>query len=122
MKKVTVMIGIGVLAALAGCAKKEAPQVEAAVEDEDISETATQAQPAPEAPAPEDRSKAAAGMIASIDPGPQCQVYRDELEAKGKTPGPVRELSEIFVQAYEAGCGSKRQKQKQQHQEQQQDQ
>lgn len=119
MKKVTVLFGIGVLAVLAGCAKKEAPQVEAAVEDEDISETATQVQPAPAVAAPEDRSKAAAGMIASIDPSPQCKLYRDELEAKGATPGPVTELSEIFVQAYEAGCGTKKQKQKQKRQEQQ---
>jgi len=113
MKKVKVLIGIGVLAVLAGCAKKEAPQVEAAVDDEDISETATQAAPAPAPvpapPAPQDRSKAAASMIASIDPGPQCQVYRDELEAKGKTAGPIKELSAIFIQAHDAGCGRNKQ-------------
>ena len=105
MNRVTVLVGIAVLAVMAGCAKKEAPQVQQ--DDEDVSAAAVEVQPAPAKPEPTDRSKAAAGMIASIDPGPQCQVYRDDLEAKGRTPGPVKELSEIFVQAYEAGCGRK---------------
>lgn len=106
MNRVTVLIGAAVLAALAGCAKKEAPQVQE--DDEDVAETVTQVQPAPVKPEPTDRAEAAAGMIASIDPGPQCQIYRDDLEAKGRTPGPIDDLSAIFVQAYEAGCGMKK--------------
>ncbi|MCJ7453840.1 MAG: hypothetical protein MUO39_15420 [Steroidobacteraceae bacterium] len=115
MNKVTVLAGITVLAIMAGCAKKEAPQAQAQAQaqaqddDEDVGATATLVQPAAAQPEPKDRSEAAAGMIASIDPGPQCQVFRDELEAKGATPGPVKELSAIFVQAYEAGCGRKKQ-------------
>ncbi len=117
MNKVTVLAGITVLAIMAGCAKKEAPQAQvqapaqaqAQDDDEDVGSTATQVQPAAPQPESQDRTRAAAGMIASIDPGPQCQVFRDELEAKGKTPGPVKELSAIFVQAYEAGCGRKKQ-------------
>lgn len=111
MNKVTVLAGITVLAIMAGCAKTEAPQAQAQVQEdpEDISASATQVQPSAPQPEPQDRTRAAAGMIASIDPGPQCQVYRDELEAKGKTPGPVKELSAIFVQAYDAGCGRKKQ-------------
>ena len=112
MNRTTVLVGISVLAILAGCAKKDIPpaQVEPAqVEDEDVGRAATQAQPAAAQPAPKDRVEAAAGMIASIDPGPQCQVYRDELEAKGKSPGPISELSEIFIQAHDAGCGRKKQ-------------
>ncbi len=50
-------------------------------------------------------------MATLIDPSPQCQQYRDQLESMGKTPGPVDELSGIFVQAHKAGCVIKKQKQ-----------
>jgi hypothetical protein len=106
MNRVTVLVGITVLAVLAGCAKKEAPQVQ----DEDEARTATQSVPAAPKPEPKiDLSKAASEMVALIDPSPQCQQYRDELQAKGTGVGPVDELSEILVQAYKAGCGKKKQ-------------
>jgi hypothetical protein len=105
MNRVTALVGITVLAVLAGCAKKEAPQAQ----EEDEVTTATQPGPAAAQPEAKDRSKAAAGMAAYLDPSPQCQQYRDELEAKGRTPGPVDELSAIFVQATKAGCGKKQQ-------------
>ena len=102
------MVGITVLAVLAGCAKKEAPQAQE--EEEDDVQTATQPQPVTAKPESNiDRSKAAASMVAFVDPSPQCQQYRDELETKGRTPGPVDELSGILVQAYQAGCGKKKQ-------------
>lgn len=107
MNKVTALVGITVLAVLAGCAKKEAPQAQ----DDDVS-VAAQAEPAAAQPeATIDRSKAAASMVIFIDPSPQCQQYRDELEATGRTPGPVDDLNEIFVQASKAGCKKKQQQQ-----------
>jgi hypothetical protein len=109
MNKVTALVGITVLAVLAGCAKKEAPPANAQADDDDV---AAAVQPAPVAaqPAPiVDRSKAASEMAALIDPAPQCQQYRDELAAKGKTPGLMDEMNEILVQAYKAGCGKKKQ-------------
>jgi hypothetical protein len=106
MNRFTALVGITVLAVMAGCAKKEAPQAQ---EEDDIA-AATQSLPAAAKPeASIDRSKAAGSMVAFVDPSPQCQQYRDELEAKGKTPGPVSELNEIFAQAYKAGCGKKKQ-------------
>jgi hypothetical protein len=105
MNRVNALLGITVLAVLAGCAKKEAPQAQ----DDDVS---VAAQPGGAAAQPEatiDRSKAAASMVIFIDPSPQCQQYREELEAKGRTPGPVDELNEIFVQASKAGCKKKKQ-------------
>ncbi len=104
------MVGITVLAVLAGCAKKEAPQAQEE-EDDVATATATQPEPAAAKPVAKDRSKVAADMLAFIDPSPQCQQYRDELETLGKTPGPVDELSPIYVQAHKAGCVMKKQKQ-----------
>jgi hypothetical protein len=107
MNKVTVLVGVTVLALMAGCAKKEAPQAQ------DKGAVTTSTQPVAAAPKPEpkiDLSKAASEMAARIDPSPQCQKYRDELETKGKGVGPVDELSAILVQAYQAGCGKKTQK------------
>jgi hypothetical protein len=102
MNRVNALVAITVMAVMAGCAKKEAPQAQ----DDDVT-TATQ--PVPAQPEPKDRSKAAADMAAYLDPSPQCQQYRDELVAKGSTPGPIDELSEIFVRASKAGCGKKKQ-------------
>ena len=101
MIKVTVLAGMTALALMAGCAKQEAPQAQV----DDGATTAAQPAPAPVQPEAKDRSKAAADMAAYLDPSPQCQQYRDELIAKGNTPGSVDELSEIFVRASTAGCG-----------------
>ncbi len=103
MNRVNALVAITVMAVMAGCAKKEAPQAQ---EDDDVT-TATQ--PVPAQPEPKDRSKTAADMAAYLDSSPQCQQYRDELEAKGSTPGPIDDLSEIFVRASKAGCGKKKQ-------------
>jgi hypothetical protein len=108
MNRATVLVGITVLAVMAGCAKKQAPQAQE--EDEDAGATVTQAQPAAAQPVVKERSKAAADMLAFIDPSPQCQQYRDQLETTGKTPGSVDELNKIFAQAYQNGCGKKKQR------------
>jgi hypothetical protein len=103
MNRVTALVGITALAVLAGCAKKEAPQAQ---EDGNVT-TAGQPLPAAAPEAKIDMSKAAASMVIFIDPSPQCQQYRDELEAKGRSSGSVDELNEIFVQAAKAGCKKK---------------
>lgn len=110
MNKVTVLVGVTVLAVLAGCAKKQAPQAQQE-DDEDGGTTTTEVRAAAAQPVPvvKERSKAAAEMLAFIDPSPQCQRYRDELQTTGSTPGPVDELNEIFAQAYQNGCGKKKQ-------------
>jgi hypothetical protein len=108
MNKVTVLVGVTVLAVLAGCVKKEAPQAQQE-DDEDGGATTTGVQAAPAQPVVKERSKAAAEMLAFIDPSPQCQQYRDELQTTGSTPGAVDELNEIFAQAYQNGCGKKKQ-------------
>jgi hypothetical protein len=107
MNRVTAFVGIAVLAMLAGCAKKEAPPAHAQA-DEDVP-AAVQGAPAAAQPEPTvERTKAAAEMSSLIDPAPQCQQYRDELQAKGSTPGVMDEMNEILVQAYKAGCGKKK--------------
>jgi hypothetical protein len=110
MNRVNALLAITVMAIMAGCAKKEAPPANPqADEDEDV---AAAVQPAPVAAKPPpivDRSMAAADMAALIDPAPQCQQYRDELAAKGQTPGLMDEMNDILVQAYKAGCGKKKQ-------------
>jgi hypothetical protein len=109
MNRVTALVGITVLAVLAGCAKKESPQAQE--EDGGATATATQPEPAAAKPVAKDRSKAATAMLALMDTSPQCQQYRDQLETMGKTPGVIDELSGIYVQAHTAGCIKKKQNQ-----------
>ena len=111
MKRVTALVSITVLAILAGCAKKETPAASAAEDEDDGVATSTQPAPPVAKSAPiVERSKSAAEMVALIDPGPQCQQYRDALETAGKTPGTMDELNDLFVAAYRGGCGKPRHK------------
>jgi Fe-S cluster assembly scaffold protein SufB len=109
MKTVTALVCMTALAILAGCAKKEAPQAPAEEVEEFVTAPTEAASTAAQPAAPMDRSKAAAGMMALIESSAQCQQYRDELEAKGRIPGSVDELAQIFDRAFKAGCGKKRQ-------------
>lgn len=110
MNRVTALVGIAVLAMLAGCAKKDAPPASAQA-DEDVP-AAVQGAPAAAQPEPTvDRTKAAAEMSALIDPAPQCQQYRDELQSTGSTPGVMEPMNEILVRAYKAGCGKRKDQQ-----------
>ena len=112
MKRVSALMGVAILAVLAGCAKQEPPPAAQAVDEPE--ETAASATVAPSesaaiTPMAKDRSKAAADMIAFIDPSPQCQQFRDELAALGQTQGSVHDLSGPYVRAYQAGCVMKKQ-------------
>ncbi len=111
MKRVNALMGIAILAVLSACAKQEPPAPQDADDPQDVAASAPVAQSQPEAPPPmaKDRSKAAADMIAFIDPAPQCQPFRDELAALGQTQGSIDDLSGPYVRAYQAGCVMKKQ-------------
>ena len=111
MKRINALMGVAILAVLAGCAKQEPPVAQAVDEPEETAASATVAasEPAVAKPIAKDRSKAAADMIAFIDPSPQCQQFRDELAALGQTQGSIDDLSGPYVRAYQAGCVMKKQ-------------
>ena len=110
MKRINALMGVAILAVLAGCAKQEPPAAQAVDEPEETAASATVAasEPAVAKPIAKDRSKAAADMIAFIDPSPQCQQFRDELAALGQTQGSIDDLSGPYVRAYQAGCVMKK--------------
>ena len=111
MNRIKPLMGVAILAVLVGCAKQEAQPAQAV--DEPDEGTATIAvvpsEPSATKPMPISRSKAAADMIAFIDPSPQCQQYRDQIEALGRTQGPIDDLSPSYIAAYKAGCVIKKQ-------------
>ena len=111
MNRINALMGVAILVVLAGCAKQEPPPASAVDEPDEATASATVAQPQPTAATPmaKDRSKAAADMIAFIDPAPQCQQFRDELAALGQTRGSIDDLSGPYVRAYQAGCVMKKQ-------------
>jgi hypothetical protein len=50
-------------------------------------------------------------MMELLDTAPNCQSFRDQLEAAGKTPAdePLQtEMAQIVAQAHQAGCTKKR--------------
>lgn len=95
------------VAILAGCSKQPPPPAaDTGVEDEAPGATA---EPEPAAPV-YDRAKMASGMLALIDPAPQCQAFRDQLQALAAAPAdqpPAAEPSAIVAQAHAAGCAKK---------------
>ena len=111
MNRINALMGVAILAVLAGCAKQEPPPAQAVDEPEEAATSATvvPSEPAAAKPMAKDRAKAAADMIAFIDPAPQCQQVRDELEALGRTQGSIDDLSRPYVRAYQAGCVMKKQ-------------
>ena len=111
MNRLNALMGVAILAVLGGCAKPEAPPAQAVDEPEEAPAT-TAVVPSEQSamkPMAKDRSKAAADMIAFIDPSPQCQQYRDQLQALGSTEGSIDDLSGPYVAAYKAGCVIKKQ-------------
>jgi PBP1b-binding outer membrane lipoprotein LpoB len=99
------LLAFGLL--LSGCSKQAPAPVPAADDGETTPPVA--AQPEPHAPT-YDRAAMAAGMMSLIDTAPQCQTFRDQLEAAGKTPADQPqsvEPSSIVAKANEAGCAKK---------------
>ena len=106
----TALLGIVVLALLAACSKQAPPPATAAADDEKSAPAAT-VQPTP-APTYDSAKVAemATGMLVLIDDAPQCQAFRDQLQAIANAPAgtpPSVSPSAIVVQANEAGCAKK---------------
>lgn len=104
----TAWLGLVVLALLAACSKQAPPP--APVMDQE----STPAAVVPPPPAPTyDSAKVAemaAGMLVMIDDAPQCQAFRDQLQALASAPAgtpPSVAPSAIVAQANEAGCAKK---------------
>lgn len=99
------------LAMLAACSKP-APAPSA---DDDQEETAAVATPQPEAPRPSmGPADYPAQLLPLIDTAPQCEQFRAQLEAAGKTtstdplPVDMNEVNRIVAAAHEAGCTRKK--------------
>ena len=92
---------------LVAACSKQAPAPVPATDEEATTPVAPQ--PEPHAPT-YDRAAMATGMLSLIDTAPQCQTYRDQLEAVAKTPAdqPLTvDPSAIVAQANDAGCAKK---------------
>ena len=101
---VAVWLAVGLLAA--GCSRQTPAPAPA---DDEEAAAAVVAQPEPHAPT-YDRAAMSTGMMSLIDTAPQCQTFRDQLEAAGKTPADqplALEPSAIVAQANDAGCAKK---------------
>ncbi len=106
----TALLGLVVLALLAACSK-QAPPPAATVADDEESTPAAAVQPQP-APTYDSAKIAemATGMLVMIDDSPQCQNFRDQLQAIANAPAgspPSVAPSAIVAQANEAGCAKK---------------
>ncbi len=106
----TTLAGLVVLGLLAAACSKQAPAPAPGAADEETAPAA--AQPEPAAPA-YDRARLArmaTGMLVMIDEAPQCQTFRDQLQAIANAPAgsrPPAEPSAIVAKANEAGCAKK---------------
>jgi hypothetical protein len=97
-----------VLGLLVAACSKQAPAPAPVAADEETAPAAA-TQPEPVAPA-YDSAKMASGMLVLIDEAPQCQTFRDQLQAIANAPAgsrPPVEPSAIVAQANEAGCAKK---------------
>ena len=109
MTKRTTLAGLAVLGLLAAACSKQAPPQAPSAAVEAPPPAAATPPPAPTY----DRAKLArmaTGMLALIDEAPQCQAFRDQLQAIVDAPAdapPAAAPSAIVVQANEAGCAKK---------------
>ena len=110
MTKRLALAGVMALAMLAGCSKP-APAPSVADDEEEVA-AAVAPQPEPTKPSmgPADYP---AKLMPLIDERPECQPFRDELEAAGKVqstdplPIDMNEVNKIVARAGEAGCVKK---------------
>lgn len=104
MKTATALVGVILLATLAGCSKKEST-------DEAAADKAPPPAAADALPPRKTHAEKAAGLMVLIDTSPQCQQFRDQLEAAGKVPDDQElsndSMSMIVAEAYKAGCSRK---------------
>jgi hypothetical protein len=105
----TAWLGLVVFALLAACSKQAPPPTPAAADDESTPAAVAQPQPAPTYDSAE-VARMATGMLVMIDDAPQCQAFRDQLQAIASAPAdapPSVAPSAIVAQANEAGCAKK---------------
>ncbi|MEY2919049.1 MAG: hypothetical protein RL261_354 [Pseudomonadota bacterium] len=105
----TTLVGLVALGLLVAACSKQAPAPAAPADDEESAAPAVAAQPEQHAPN-YDRAAMATGMLTLIDTAPQCQTFRDQLEAAAKAPVDQQlplEPSAIVAKANEAGCAKK---------------
>jgi nitrous oxide reductase accessory protein NosL len=103
----TTLVGLVALGLLVAACSKQAPAPTPAPDE--MAAPAVAAEPAPAAPT-YDRAAMATGMLVLIDTAPQCQTFRDQLEAIAKSPADepmALEPSAIVAKANEAGCAKK---------------
>ena len=105
----TTLAGLVVLGLLLAACSKQAP---APVAADEATAPAAVAQPEPAAPTYDSATMArmATGMLVMIDDAPQCQAFRDQLQAIANAPAgapPSVAPSAIVAQANEAGCAKK---------------
>jgi hypothetical protein len=105
----TPLLGLVVLALLAACSKQASPPAPAAADQESAPAAAVQPPPAPTYDSAK-MAEMATGMLVMIDEAPQCQAFRDQLQAIASAPAgtpPAVAPSAIVAQANEAGCAKK---------------
>ncbi|HET7204617.1 MAG TPA: hypothetical protein VFI92_14740 [Steroidobacteraceae bacterium] len=98
--------GLLALVFLAACSPKQPqPVATPAVDDADEETVGSPAQPRPKPPT--DYAGQATGMLSLLADAPECQSYRDELQAIAQTPAgakPAKEPSRVVAEAHKAGC------------------
>jgi hypothetical protein len=98
---------------LAACSKpstEPATQGQAEDEQDSVSAPAPAAEPTKEF----DYPKMAQGMMALLSERPECQRFRDELQAMIDAPGgtkPPRDPSYVVAEAHDARCSKKSEQQ-----------
>jgi len=105
----TAWLGLVALALLAACSKQAPPPAPAAGDEESAPAAVVQPTPAPTYDSAK-VAEMAAGMLVMIDDSPQCQTFRDQLQALANAPAgtpPSVAPSAIVAQANEAGCAKK---------------
>jgi hypothetical protein len=96
------------LALLAACSGKQQPAAGPAIDEE--KEIVGTPAPAPAPKSPTDYAGQAAGMMSLLADAPECQSYRDELQAIVDAPAgtkPAKEPSLVVATAHDAGCSKK---------------
>jgi hypothetical protein len=105
----TALLGLVALALLAACSKQAPAPAPADGNEGSPPAAAVEPPPAPTYDSAE-LARMATGMLSLIDEAPQCQTFRDQLQAIADAPAgapPAVSPSSIVVQANEAGCAKK---------------
>jgi hypothetical protein len=102
------LTGLLALAFLAACSGKQQPPAATPAAADEEQEPPVATEPAPEPP--KDYAKQATGMMSLLSAAPECQSYRDELQAIANAPAgaqPAREPAQVVAAAHEANCSKK---------------